>query len=129
MTDYLEYTKGGYILIAPSVDYKHQYILKCFMCDDYYGDFEPFLSHCFSHNEEIFCDNISNASSSMERLYSAEVEKVEEDEYEDNEALHDYTEVEVCIYNVHTCIYRNAHLCKEPHYAGQVARLKEPSGL
>lgn len=49
MTVYKEYIKGGEILIAPSLKYEDQYVLKCCECEEYHSLLESFLSHCLSH--------------------------------------------------------------------------------
>lgn len=51
MTEYIGYVKGGDVLMAPTVHFKHRYILKCSLCDEYYSEFEEFFSHYLSHND------------------------------------------------------------------------------
>lgn len=87
MTNYLDYIRGGEFLIAPSLDYKDQYILKCCECEEYYDQLETLFSHCIGHyqskSNEVDCsldainddsDDLKDSSLKSEHFVESEGE-------------------------------------------------------
>lgn len=85
----MDYIKGGEVLIAPRLDYKYQYLLKCSECGECYCLLGPFISHCASHYQressvEEKCPELE--SSYVEVKYDGE-HADEEDEKEPVEGI------------------------------------------
>lgn len=72
MPSYSDYIKGGEVLIAPTLDYKEQFILKCQECEYYYEQLDSFVSHCLGHfqaetNEEYwYVDELHHDEESLD---------------------------------------------------------------
>lgn len=45
MEDYMDYFNCGVIIVASSITYKHQYLLKCEKCHEYFSVFDVFINH------------------------------------------------------------------------------------
>uniref|UniRef100_A0A1I8N5G2 Uncharacterized protein n=1 Tax=Musca domestica TaxID=7370 RepID=A0A1I8N5G2_MUSDO len=61
MEEYIEYILCGEILVAPAIDSKDQYCLKCNECSEYYSTLDEFIAH---HQSDHSVDDLENISSS-----------------------------------------------------------------
>lgn len=64
MEEYIEYILCGEILVAPAIDSKDQYCLKCNECSEYYSTLDEFIAHHQSDHNVDGLDNISSSPAS-----------------------------------------------------------------